>query len=90
MVLRQNHPNPFNPSTTIDYYLPDSGPVTLDVYDASGRRIVRLVDSVQEKGNHTVEWNGRESDGVSVSSGVYFYRISSNKKILSRKMILLK
>ncbi len=90
MALKQNHPNPFNPSTTIAYYLPDSGPVTLDVYDASGRRIVRLVDSVQEKGNHSVDWNGRGSDGVSVSSGVYFYRISSNKKILSRKMILLR
>ena len=90
LVLKQNHPNPFNPATTIDYYLPESGPVSLDVYDASGKLIVRLVDSVQEKGNHSVEWSGRDSRGGLVGSGVYFYRISSNKKTQSRKMILLR
>jgi hypothetical protein len=90
LVLKQNHPNPFNPATTIDYYLPESGPVSLDVYDASGRLIIRLVDSVQDKGNHSVEWSGRDSRGGPVGSGVYFYRISSNKKTESRKMILLR
>ena len=90
LVLKQNHPNPFNPATTIDYYLPESGPVSLDIYDASGRMIVRLVDSVQERGNHSVEWNGRDSGGGIVSSGVYFYRISSNKNVQAKKMILLR
>ncbi len=90
VVLGQNHPNPFNPSTTIDYYLPVNGQVTLDVYDSSGRKIVRLVDSVQEKGTYSVEWNGRDASGGTVSSGVYFYRLDSNKKVLSRKMILLR
>jgi hypothetical protein len=90
LVLKQNHPNPFNPTTTIEYYLPDSGPVMLDIYNASGRIIVRLVDSVQEKGNHSVEWNGRDSGGRGVSSGVYFYRITSNKNVQAKKMILLR
>jgi hypothetical protein len=90
LVLNQNHPNPFNPATTIEYYLPVTGSVTLDVYDAAGRRIVRLVDAIQESGNHSVDWNGYDSDGRQVSSGVYFYRISANKKVLAKKMILLR
>jgi len=90
LLLGQNHPNPFNPATVIDYYLPGDGHVTLDVYDASGRRIVRLVDSFQEKGSQSVSWNGRDSEGRSISSGVYFYRIFADKKALARKMILLK
>ncbi len=90
LLLKQNHPNPFNPATVIDYYLPGDGRVLLDVYDTSGRSIVRLIDSFQEKGNHSISWDGRDSEGRSVSSGVYFYRISSDKKVLARKMILLR
>jgi hypothetical protein len=88
--LGQNHPNPFNPSTSIGYWLPQRGPVTLDVFDAAGRLIVRLVDDIQERGDHAVEWNGRDGDGTPVSSGVYFYRITSGKTSLSRKMVLLR
>ena len=90
VVLGQNHPNPFNPSTTIDYYLPVNGQVSIDVYNTAGRKIVRLVDSIQEKGSYSVEWNGRDSNGATVSSGVYFYRLYCNKNVLSKKMILLR
>jgi len=91
LTLNQNHPNPFNPSTTISYYLPVAGPVTLEVYDSSGRLVSRLLDGAkEEKGTHSVAWRGLDAQGRSVSSGVYFYRLQSGKEILSRKMILLR
>ncbi|HEY5132948.1 MAG TPA: T9SS type A sorting domain-containing protein, partial [Candidatus Krumholzibacteriaceae bacterium] len=90
-TLYQNHPNPFNPSTTISYYVPASGQVTLDVYDSSGRLVVRLANSErQSKGTHSVEWRGFDSGGRSVSSGVYFYRLTSGKETISKKMVLLR
>ena len=91
LTLNQNHPNPFNPSTTISYYLPVAGPVTLEVYDSSGRLVSRFLDGAkEEKGTHSVAWRGLDAQGRSVSSGVYFYRLQSGKEILSRKMILLR
>ena len=62
LTLHQNHPNPFNPSTTIGYYLPVDAPVTLEVYDSSGRLVARLLDGAkQEKGTHSVEWRGLDA-----------------------------
>ena len=91
LTLNQNHPNPFNPSTTIGYYLPVDSPVTLEVYDTSGRLVARLLDGAkQEKGTHSVAWRGVDTQGRSVSSGVYFYRLTSGKETLSRKLILLR
>ena len=91
LTLHQNHPNPFNPSTTVSYYLPEASVVTLEVYDSSGRLVTRLADhEKQEKGTHSVGWRGRDAQGRTVSSGVYFYRLQSGKEILSRKMILLR
>jgi hypothetical protein len=90
LTLYQNHPNPFNPSTTISYYVPDECKVILDIYDASGRRISRLVREEQEKGFHTVGWKGVDSQGKSVSSGIYFYRLTAGKEMISKKMVLLR
>ncbi len=91
LTLYQNHPNPFNPSTVIGYYLPTASPVTLDVYDSSGRLISRLLDGVtQERGTHEATWRGVDTAGRSVSSGVYFYRLTSGKETISKKMILLR
>jgi len=91
LTLNQNHPNPFNPSTTISYYLPAAVPVTLDIYDSSGRLVSRLVDGVtQERGTHEVEWRGLDAAGHQVSSGVYFYRLVSGTETISKKMVLLK
>jgi hypothetical protein len=91
LTLNQNHPNPFNPSTTISYYLPEASVVTLEIYDSSGRLVARLADrEQQEKGTHSIGWRGLDTAGRSVSSGVYFYRLTSGKEILSRKMILLR
>jgi len=91
LTLHQNHPNPFNPTTTIGYYLPDDAAVTLEVYDSSGRLVARLHDnSKQPRGTHSVEWHGLDSNGRLVSSGVYFYRLTIGKETISKKMVLLR
>jgi hypothetical protein len=84
-------PNPFNPSTTISYYLPVACNVTLEIYDSSGRLISRLMDRVNKpKGLHEVEWKGIDEHGRTVASGVYFYRLITGKETISKKMVLLK
>ncbi len=90
LTLYQNHPNPFNPSTTIRYYLPERIHVTLEIYDIAGRRISRLVDGVRERGFQNVEWNGTDGNGNEVVSGVYIYRLRAGKDTISRKMILVR
>ncbi len=91
LTLHQNVPNPFNPSTSIIFYLPEAAPVTLDVYDAAGRLVSRLLDgATKERGTHTVEWRGTDDAGRTVSSGVYFYRLRAGKNVISRKMVLLR
>jgi hypothetical protein len=90
LELDQNHPNPFNPSTTIRYCLPNGSGVKLEVYDVSGKRILCLVDSQQEKGAYIIEWNGKDGQGSAVGSGVYFYRLTVGKQTISKKMVLLR
>jgi len=90
LVLHQNNPNPFNPSTRIAYYLPSETRVTIDVYDVQGILVSRLVDGIQVRGEHTVEWNGRNHLGRPVRTGVYFCRLRTGSEILTRKMLLLR
>jgi hypothetical protein len=92
--LGQNTPNPFNPTTTISYALPEAGDVTLTVFNILGQRVVDLVDQFQEAGGHEVVWEGKDASGSSVASGMYFYRIKvkgeANTFEQSKKMMLLK
>ncbi|MFQ5511682.1 MAG: FlgD immunoglobulin-like domain containing protein [Candidatus Krumholzibacteriia bacterium] len=88
--LRQNHPNPFNPSTVIEFTLAAAGPVTLSVYDARGRRMATLVNGRRAEGVNRVTWDGRSDSGRALASGVYFYRLRSDAVSLTRKMILMK
>jgi hypothetical protein len=91
LALFQNHPNPFNPSTVISYYLPYECEVTLSVYDSSGRLIETLERGARmTKGNHSVEWNGRDAGSRDVSSGVYFYRLQTGREMISKKMVLMR
>jgi hypothetical protein len=83
--LSQNYPNPFNPQTTIDFVVPMTGTVTLDVYDASGAKVASLIDGVKAKGKYTVTFNAQ-----GLASGVYFYRLKGNGFNEMRKMVLLK
>ena len=88
--LFQNYPNPFNPSTRIAYSLAKAERVTLAVFNALGREVVKLVDNApQSAGRHTVDWNGRDATGLPVSSGVYFYRLTSARGMSNARMMLL-
>jgi flagellar hook assembly protein FlgD len=88
--LGQSRPNPFNPSTTIDYDLPASVTVTLRIYDLLGREIRTLVNELQIAGFHQVVWDGRDQRGNRVGSGVYLYTMTAGAFVETRKMTLLK
>ncbi len=90
IALEQNVPNPFNPTTTIRYFLPAEGNVALTIHDISGRVVTTLVNLRQSAGSHNVLWNGRNSRGESVATGIYLYRLKADNRVLTRKMILLK
>lgn len=88
--LAQNHPNPFNPLTTIKFGLKERGHVSLRIYDAAGRLVKVLADREFAAGNHEEPWDGRDSGGRQVSSGVYFYSIKSGAFKQTRKMVLMR
>ncbi len=91
LALHQNVPNPFNPSTTISFTLPEAAAVNLDIYDVSGHLVARLLDGERfGAGMHRVEWNGRDNGGRSATSGIYFARLIVRKDHLVRKMVLLR
>jgi len=83
--LAQNYPNPFNPSTVIKYSIPVTGLVKLAVYDVTGREVATLVNEVKQAGNFLVEFNASN-----LSSGVYFYKLTSGDFTAIKKMILVK
>ena len=89
--LSQNYPNPFNPSTTINYSLPQPGFIKITIYDKLGRMVRTQVSGYQIGGEHTVVWDGRDSKGELVSSGMYFYTLQAGNDILfCNRMIMLK
>jgi hypothetical protein len=89
--LEQNYPNPFNPSTKIRYSIPrDNMKVELEIFDVSGRRVVTLVNRVESGANHEVLWNGKNTAGQDVASGVYFYKLKADNQEAVKKMVLLK
>ena len=85
MTLKQNFPNPFNPSTTIEYHLPCDTRATLTVYIISGQVVTVLVDEISQAGNHAVTWN---AEGM--PSGMYFYMLKAGGFAETRKMMLVK
>lgn len=89
-VLEQNFPNPFNPGTTINYYMPTSQNVDLAIYSITGQRMKTLVTGKQPAGNHQIQWDGRNDNGELAASGVYIYRLQAGSEVLTRKMALLR
>jgi hypothetical protein len=90
-TLHQNYPNPFNTQTIITFGLLEPTTVRLNIYDANGRLITSLVDDeFRETGKHHESWDGTNSKGKSVSSGVYFYRLEAWNFSKSKSMILAK
>jgi len=88
--LKGNYPNPFNPSTTIEFYLMESAYVTLDVYNVMGQKVTALINSRMEAGYHSVAWDGKDNGGNSVASGAYFYKLSADDYSSVKKMLLIK
>ncbi len=88
--LEQNYPNPFNPTTNIVYSLVNNGSVKLEVYNIVGQKISTVVDGVQNAGTYTARWNGTDVTGRQVSSGIYFYRLSTGAFVATKKMMFMK
>ncbi len=89
-TLEQNFPNPFNPSTSIEFSLGRGGRVKLSVYNVLGQLVAALVDEERAAGSHIVEWNGTDHNGNPQPSGIYFYRLTVGDQTSTRKMILMK
>jgi hypothetical protein len=89
-TLHQNFPNPFNPITTLRYDLPADALVTLTVYDMLGREITQLVNTFQEAGFKSVQWDATDRMSKPVSVGVYLYQIQAGEFVQTKKMVLLK
>ncbi|HET6347514.1 MAG TPA: choice-of-anchor B family protein [Candidatus Krumholzibacteria bacterium] len=88
--LGQNHPNPFNPSTTIAFEISRRMHARLAIYDVRGTRVRTLLDGDLAPGAHTAQWDGNDDHGVGVASGVYYYRLESGSSSAARRMVLLK
>lgn len=88
--LYQNSPNPFNPTTRINFYLADAGMVEIKIYDVSGRIVRTLLSGYREAGMHSEVWNGITASGAKAASGVYYYSLAGAGVRQTRKMVLLR
>jgi len=88
--LHENYPNPFNPTTTLTFELPRQMNIKLIVYDVLGRRVRTLINGPAKPGVHAVMWNATNDHGFPVSSGVYFYRLTTDNYDKTMKMVLMR
>ncbi|MCI0595340.1 MAG: T9SS type A sorting domain-containing protein [candidate division Zixibacteria bacterium] len=88
--LSQNYPNPFNPTTNISFSLPVPGKAVLTIYNILGQKVRTLADGEKPAGTHTVIWDGTDSRGAPVSSGIYFYKIESANFREVKRMVFVK
>ncbi|MDP8323271.1 MAG: T9SS type A sorting domain-containing protein [Candidatus Stygibacter australis] len=84
------YPNPFNPETTISFYLDDTQKVNLSIYNLKGQRIINLFDSILPQGDHKIGWDGKDNLNKKVSSGIYLIKLSLPEKTITKKTLLLK
>lgn len=90
LELSQNYPNPFNSSTQIEFYLEQDSPVRLEIFDITGALVKKLVSANQSAGKHKILWDGTNSDGKAVGSGVYIYRLDAAGTVSAKKMNLIR
>lgn len=89
-LSHSNYPNPFNPTTTIAFSLPEESEVSVSIYNIKGQKVTDLTDEHYNKGKHSVIWNGKDANRKSVASGLYLYKISTDKAVAMKKIMLLK
>jgi hypothetical protein len=89
-ALSQNYPNPFNPSTTIEYSLERAAVVSISVFDLTGRKVQTLESRVRPAGAHRVTWDGTNTSGAEVGSGLYFYALDVDGVTTTKKMVLIR
>jgi hypothetical protein len=89
-ALHQNHPNPFNPETTIRFDLPATSDVSVKVFNLIGEEVLTLVDSRLLAGSHELRWQGIDAQGRQVGSGIYFLRVSAGTQASVRKMMVVR
>lgn len=87
--LGQNHPNPFNSGTVINFHVPQASHVNIEVYNLLGQRLRILVDQAMEPGSHYVNWNGLDDTGRKIGSGIYLYKMRAGRFIAMKKMVLV-
>ncbi|MCE5251893.1 T9SS type A sorting domain-containing protein, partial [bacterium] len=87
MKITGNYPNPFNPDTTIEFYIPEDERIDISVYSITGQKIRTLLVQEMQAGTHTVAWNGKDDKGILASSGVYFFRLEAGKAVLNHRMM---
>jgi flagellar hook assembly protein FlgD len=86
----QNHPNPFNPETEISFRLPEAGHVVVKIFNTLGEEIRTFADAQFEAGDHSLRWDGKDNQGNSVSSGIYFYQLRAGEFKQTKRMNLLR
>jgi hypothetical protein len=90
LTLFPNYPNPFNPWTTISYYLSEPDRTKISIYNLLGQQVITLFDGEQKTGHHSINWDGKNKQGMLTVSGVYFYQIEASNKAIVRKMVLMR
>ncbi len=90
IVLRENFPNPFNPSTTISFEIRRSAPVRLAIYSSTGRHLITLLEGHLDAGTYFATWDGRDKNGTAVVSGTYFVQLQAAGEQQSRRITLVK
>jgi flagellar hook assembly protein FlgD len=89
-ILKDNYPNPFNPTTTLHYDLPEDALVNITIYDMQGRHIKTLINQTQDAGYRSVIWDATNDHGKPESAGIYLYQIQAGEYMQTKKMVLLK
>ncbi len=89
-MLHQNYPNPFNPETTISFDMPAKGHANLSIYNVKGQLVKTLADGTLGYGKQSFVWNGTDNAGKDVTSGLYFYRLTANGSVETKRMMLMK
>ncbi len=89
-ILEQNYPNPFNPETRINFKLREAGYVQLSIYNLKGQEVRRLVAAALPGGVQTISWNGKDNNGITLSTGTYIYKLQVNGFEVSRRMEFVK